>query len=72
MAGRVLVVDDHAASRGFLLLALSDEGYEVLAAPDGWVALAFAAEHAPDVVLLDYNMPGCDGCCRSRGRRWSW
>ncbi len=71
MAGRVLVVGDHAASRGFLLLALSDEGYEVLAAPDGRVALAFAAEHAPNLVLLDYNMSGSDGRCWGRGRRWS-
>src|SRR5688572_558907 len=42
-------------------MALSDEGYDVRAAPDGRVALAFAAEHAPAVILLDYTMPVCDG-----------
>ena len=31
------------------------------AAPDGRVALAITAEHPPDVILLDYTMPVCDG-----------
>ena len=58
---RVLVVDDDPGIRGVLIEALSDEGYDVLAAPDGRVALAFAAEHPPSVILLDYAMPVCDG-----------
>lgn len=58
---RVLVVEDDAAIRETVLLALLDEGYDVQAAPDGRVALAFAAEHPPDVILLDYAMPVCDG-----------
>ena len=58
---RVLVVDDDPGIREVVLMALSDEGYDVLAAPNGWVALAFAAEHPPDVILLDYSMPVCDG-----------
>jgi CheY-like chemotaxis protein len=57
---RVLVVDDDPDIRDLLVLVLSDEGYEALAAPDGRAALAVAAEQAPALVLLDYNMPVCD------------
>ena len=66
---RVLVVDDDPHIREVVLFALADEGYDVLAASDGRVGLTFAAEHAPDVVLLDYNMPGCDGRCLLEGYR---
>jgi CheY-like chemotaxis protein len=69
MPRRVLVVDDDPGIREFVLLALSDEGYDVLAAPDGHAALACAAAHPPDVVLLDFNMPGCDGRCFLEGYR---
>ena len=61
MPRRVLVVDDDPDIREFVLMVLVDEGYDVLAAPNGRVALAFAAEHPPDVILLDYSMPVCDG-----------
>ncbi len=57
----VLVVDDDPGIRDVLLMALSDEGYDVLVAPNGQVALRFAAEQPPDVILLDYAMPVCDG-----------
>jgi CheY-like chemotaxis protein len=60
---RVLVVDDDPGIRDVVLAALVDEGYDVLAAPDGRVALRFAADHPPDVILLDYTMPVCDGPC---------
>ena len=58
---RVLVVEDDRAMREVVLMVLSDEGHEVLAAPNGAVALAFADEHPPDVIVLDYAMPVCDG-----------
>ena len=38
---RVMVVDDDADIRDFVLMVLVDEGYDVLAAPNGQVALAF-------------------------------
>jgi putative two-component system response regulator len=40
---------------------LTGEGYSVHIAADGLSALAAIATHAPDVVLLDVNMPGLDG-----------
>lgn len=58
---RVLVVDDDADIREAVELALSDEGYEVVAAPDGATALDLAAESPPALILLDLRMPVMDG-----------
>jgi two-component system, OmpR family, KDP operon response regulator KdpE len=60
---RVLVVDDDPDIRDFVLFALSDEGHDVAVAPNGLVGLKMAAEYAPQLVLLDYNMPHCDARC---------
>lgn len=63
MAGRprILVVDDEPHLRNGLRRILSEEGYEVMTAPDGETALALATEKKPDIVLLDIMMPGMDG-----------
>jgi DNA-binding NarL/FixJ family response regulator len=60
---RVLVVDDHPIFRDGLRTALEDEvGLEVVGdASDGEAAVAAVAELAPDVVLMDLNMPGLSG-----------
>jgi CheY-like chemotaxis protein len=58
---RVLVVDDNedaATSLGFLLTL---NGYQVETCFDGPSALAAAETFAPDVCVLDINMPGMDG-----------
>ena len=60
-APRVLVVDDDEHIRTLIVLALSDEGYEVNLACNGEVALELAAACRPDVILLDINMPVMDG-----------
>ncbi len=59
--GRILIVDDEASARGALAEILTDEGYTVRVAPDGFKALAVAGELAPHVVLTDVKMPGLDG-----------
>jgi DNA-binding NtrC family response regulator len=59
--GRILVVDDEANARTALAELLSDEGYAVETAADGFKALGKAAETAPDLVLTDLKMPGMDG-----------
>ena len=61
----VLVVDDDKSMRMLLRLALEQEGYQVLEAPDGEPGLAAYKQHQPDVVLLDAVMPLMDGfaCC---------
>ena len=59
----VLIVDDHpVVRRGLRVLLEVQDGIEVAGeAGDGAAALALAAEHAPDVILLDLKLPGLDG-----------
>jgi putative two-component system response regulator len=54
----ILVVDDEESVRSFLRRLLTHEGYAVDVATDGTSALASVKASAPDVVLLDVNMPG--------------
>lgn len=63
MSIRVLVVDDQAMVReGFAaLLGAQDDIMVVGQAENGAVAVALAAEHHPDVVLMDVRMPVMDG-----------
>jgi DNA-binding NarL/FixJ family response regulator len=60
---RVLLAEDHAVVRGGLLQLLGDlDEMEVVgAASGGEEAVALAAEHRPDVVLMDLEMPDLDG-----------
>ncbi len=59
----VLIVDDHpVVRRGLRVLLEVQDGIEVIGeAGDGGTALGLAAEHAPDVILLDLKLPGLDG-----------
>ena len=59
----VLIVDDHpVVRRGLRVLLEVQDGIEVTGeAGDGPAALALAAEHKPDVILLDLKLPGLDG-----------
>ena len=59
----VVVADDQSAVReGLVLLLGTLPGIDVVGqAGDGEAALAAVAELAPQVVLMDLNMPGCDG-----------
>jgi CheY-like chemotaxis protein len=60
-AARVLIVDDDESIRVFVTMALEDAGYEVRGASNGQLALAALADWRADVILLDLNMPVCDG-----------
>jgi DNA-binding NarL/FixJ family response regulator len=61
-ARRVLVVDDHPSFRRCARALLTAEGFEVVGeAEDGASALALAAELAPELVLLDVQLPDLDG-----------
>ncbi|MBC8234006.1 SpoIIE family protein phosphatase [bacterium] len=57
----ILIVDDIPANLNVLCQALEPEGYNVIAAPSGEVALKIAAPTPPDLILLDIMMPGIDG-----------
>ena len=59
---RVVVVDDHSFYRAGLTRLLRASGVEVVAeAPNGDRALLEVSQHAPDVVVMDLNMPGLSG-----------
>jgi two-component system KDP operon response regulator KdpE len=58
---RVLVVDDERGLRRALEINLEARGYTVDAAATGEEALALAARHHPDVVILDLGLPGISG-----------
>jgi CheY-like chemotaxis protein len=61
-APRVLVVDDNAAMRRMLRGLLEDVGMHVVGeASDGLEGVARAELLRPDVVLMDWRMPGLDG-----------
>lgn len=57
----ILVVDDEPPIVGLVRGYLEREGYQVLTADDGLVALDRVREHHPDVVVLDLMLPGLDG-----------
>ena len=59
--GRILVVDDLAASAETLMTLLEMEGFEVKVANEGMAALKIAEQFRPDVVLLDIGLPGMNG-----------
>ena len=68
---RILVVDDEPNIVELVRLYLEREGFAVLAARDGEEALAIAARHDPDLVVLDLMLPKVDGweVCRELRRR---
>ena len=66
---RVLVVDDEPQIRRALGTNLKARGYEVDLAGTGEEALLMAADHHPDVVILDIGLPGIDGIEVVRGLR---
>jgi putative two-component system response regulator len=57
----VLVVDDGAANRDLIEACLAGVDCEVRMAADGQTALMMVEARAPDLVLLDVQMPGMDG-----------
>jgi DNA-binding NarL/FixJ family response regulator len=59
---RVLLVDDHDLFRTGLKNLLAEQGLHVVGeAPNGTQALQLVRELAPDVVVMDLNMPGISG-----------
>lgn len=57
----ILVADDEAEVRNLCHLVLANEGYEVIAAEDAPSCISLARKRLPDLVLLDWMMPGMDG-----------
>jgi DNA-binding NarL/FixJ family response regulator len=64
---KILLVDDHALFCEALQNLLSLHGYEVVGtAGDGLEALEEARRLHPDLILMDIEMPGCDGLTATR------
>ncbi len=61
MGARILVVEDEERIASFLQRGLTYEGYRVDLAGDGPGGLALARENPPDLVVLDWMLPGMDG-----------
>ena len=59
--GSALVVEDDGDARAILRRRLEQQGWKVREAADGRAGLAEAAEHPPDLILLDLMMPELDG-----------
>lgn len=59
---RVLVIEDEPTINMILDIALSEEGYQVITAPDGLTGLELMQRQPlPEIVLVDLLMPGISG-----------
>ena len=57
----VLIIDDEPALLELLTKTLLQKGFIVLRASDGRKGVEFAMNHLPEVIILDFTMPGFDG-----------
>ena len=58
---KLLIVDDSSNNRAAISYWLDEENYEILHAVDGISTLKIIETFLPDIILLDYNLPGIDG-----------
>lgn len=58
---RVLCIEDNIVNMILVSRVVEAEGYELIKAEDGLVALDILANTLPDIILLDINLPGIDG-----------
>ena len=58
---KILVVDDDKKTVELVKLYLEKDGYQVLAAYEGWQALELARQKRPDLMVLDLMLPEVDG-----------
>jgi PAS domain S-box-containing protein len=61
LSGRVLLVDDDAENRKLIRRYLEDAGATVETAEDGLVAVQKCSQSSFDLIVMDIQMPGCDG-----------
>jgi phosphoserine phosphatase RsbU/P len=62
----VLVIDDEPGNRLFLEKALSPAGYDVMTADGPDMALEVLSQHRPDLIMMDFHMPGMNGADLTR------
>ena len=61
MSKRILVIEDTEDNRRILRDLLTNAGFQVIEANDGERGVAAAAEHRPDLILMDIQLPVVDG-----------
>ncbi len=67
-----LIIDDEVQMRRLLRVCLESNGYRVVEAASGQEGITQAAQHPPDVVLLDLGLPDMEGVAvLKRLREWS-
>src|SRR6202011_4459159 len=68
----IVIVEDEAALNDLLRTELEAEGHVVRQARDGPTALRLVAEEAPQLLILDWMLPGLDGLsvCRELRKRY--
>ena len=57
----ILIIEDEASLRRFLVPTLANSDYQVLTAATGTDGLAMARDHSPDLILLDLGLPDLEG-----------
>lgn len=58
---KILIVDDEKDILEFLGYNLRSEGYEIIVADNGLLAIELAEKHHPALIILDVQMPNMDG-----------
>lgn len=66
MKKKVLVIEDNEQNIYLMDFLLKSNGFEVIEARDGMTGIAMAGETAPDLILLDIQLPGMDGYAVAR------
>ena len=61
MPQRVLAVEDNESNMILIARVVEAEGYDLMRAEDGIMALDLLAREKPDLILLDINIPGVHG-----------
>jgi DNA-binding response OmpR family regulator len=61
MNANILLVEDEVKLAKFIELELSSEGYQVSVAHDGMTGLTLARESSPELIVLDWMLPGLSG-----------
>ena len=66
MMARILLVEDNEDNRRIIRDLIGATAYELLEAVSGEDGVAMAETHRPDLILMDIQLPGIDGCEAAR------